>query len=296
MADLDEDAVFDAVWNVFRKHYDTRLAVSQPEALFRARPNKGAKLWENISDVWIPPKTEVTERGRFNSVGESKFYGAVNPEAALFELYPESGQYMTLLVIGAREKSSVLKCGSIGIQHSKLGPDFWGELHGGPAASPGFMDHFPDDKSKSNWIALDKYFSEMSVSKFDNQVKQDQYKISIAIARSLSKISESSGIIYPSVASDLHSMNFCLKPDCAKKYFFPTEVWLLRVGHGVDSQMLDSSQMTLEAVRASKSIAPDGTIDWSEEHHLQLSDIREADSRVQSHWRANGNRDFVWKD
>jgi hypothetical protein len=65
------------------------------EAIYRARWNERARLFQNVSELIYPPAV-FASKGRFNEKGESIFYGATSELGTIIELRPDLGKLFTI--------------------------------------------------------------------------------------------------------------------------------------------------------------------------------------------------------
>lgn len=81
---------------VFSSCYLLRKCMPPGLRLFRARITPDRP--ESASDVSYPPPSTVTNLGRFNRVGESRFYASLARPAAALEVRPRQGDWIALSV------------------------------------------------------------------------------------------------------------------------------------------------------------------------------------------------------
>ena len=54
--------------------YRTMIRPLELNGAFRARKNVGGKLFDHVSELWYPPASVITSRGRFNRAREPLLY------------------------------------------------------------------------------------------------------------------------------------------------------------------------------------------------------------------------------
>src|SRR5215204_4079623 len=102
--------------------YHTLVVPAQMSGLYRARKNVGDVPWQFASDLWYPPATAVRNRGRFNDPGSPVLYACNTATGAVFEIRPNVGDVITILIARAKSKVVELACAHIGLERS-LAPE-----------------------------------------------------------------------------------------------------------------------------------------------------------------------------
>jgi hypothetical protein len=248
--------------------YHTVVIKAQMSGLYRARKNIDDTPWQSIADLWYPPPSVVLNRGRFNEPGTSAFYACNRATGAIYEIHPQVGDMLTLLIVRSKEPFAELDCAHIGLERS-LAP----EVGFVPRdrmlrTNPRFQAMLRHYGISNKWLALDNFLSEMATTLFSPEEEQDKYKITNAIGRLLMRIPGAHGLNYPSVATNLVSLNLCLRPEIADQYFKPLEAWMIKIEEraeelpGLRSEKGPFYRTTF--VRRSEMIEPNGRIEWSD--------------------------------
>jgi hypothetical protein len=92
-----------------------------------------------------------------------------------------------------------------------------------------FQGMLEDFGISRKWLAVDDYLSEMATTVFAPHEEQDKYKITNSIGRLLLQIPSVHGLNFPSVATGLVSLNLCLRPEIADRFFHPAEAWMIKI-------------------------------------------------------------------
>jgi hypothetical protein len=117
------------------------------------------------------------------------------------------------------------------------------------------------------WLAVDDYLSEMATTVFAPHEEQDKYKITNSIGRLLLQIPSVHGLNFPSVATGLVSLNLCLRPEIADRFFHPAEAWMIKIEEKkerLDGLNQDGPFYRTTFIRKSEEIKSDGRIVWSD--------------------------------
>lgn len=248
--------------------YHTVVIKAQMNGLYRARKNIGDTPWGSTTDLWYPPPSVVQNRGRFNEPGTSMFYACNRSTGAVYEIHPQVGDMITLLIARSKGGFAELDCAHIGLERS-LAP----EVGCVPRdrmlrTNPRFQAMLRHYGISNKWLAVDNFLSEMSTTLFPPEEEQDKYKITNSIGRLLLKIPNVHGLNYPSVATGLVSLNLCLRPEIADQYFEAQEAWMIKIEEraeelpGLTEERGPFFRTTF--VRRSEAIEADGRIRWSD--------------------------------
>jgi RES domain len=257
--------------------YHTVVISVQLNGLYRARKNIDDKPFERISDLWYPPAAAVRSRGRFNEVGVPVFYACNRVPGAIFEIQPQVGDLVTVLIVRTKEPFVELQCAHIGLERCfapEIGPAQRGRML---QTNPRFQAMLERYRLSQKWLAIDQFFSDMATTQFRPDEASDKYKITNAIVRPLLRIPGVQALNYPSVASRLRNINLCLPPTAADQFFTGAEAWMIRI-EDVKDRLAGLNEegpfYRTRFVRRSLSIDPDGQISWSGElHNVQPHEI-----------------------
>jgi hypothetical protein len=171
----------------------------------------------------------VRARGRFNEPGSSVFYACNRSTGAIYEIHPAVGDVITLLVVRSKGPFADLDVAHIGLERS-LAPEMGFVPHDRKLrTNRRFQGMLEDFGISRKWLAVDDYLSEMATTVFAPHEEQDKYKITNSIGRLLLQIPSVHGLNFPSVATGLVSLNLCLRPEIADRFFHPAEAWMIKI-------------------------------------------------------------------
>lgn len=254
---LSEQQAFNRLSHAFHG-YIMKSVIIGTNGVYRARLGKPDELFENVSQLWYPPEDLVTRRGRFNGVGESRFYCSTELHAAMYETRPGVGDRISLLIAGARDRSRDVELAHIGIHKAIVASEVVGEMGTGLRGNDEFISKLDRQGIRKRWLLLDDYLSDLATTLYDPAEEQDRYKLSLSAGRYVLRPPHYRGLLYPSVASDFHAFNICLYPDAADEIYFPSEVWVADVV-GYDA----AGDLEVQFVHRSDRITSSGNIEWS---------------------------------
>jgi hypothetical protein len=168
---------------------------------------------DNIREYVHPLPHLVKENQRANRAFFTMFYGSLLKEAAVCEINPEIGDYISILALENKDKSKHILLCPFGYDHEAL-------------VSEGVRRRDPpiDIYTRENVSHLDRnkivqgFFSEI----YTDRSKQF-YNLSIAITESCLTAAELHGIIYPSIAFGLSSTNLALKDSSVGLFTYTLE-------------------------------------------------------------------------
>ena len=279
VARLSGEQVFQRIGRLMDGYTTFQLPILL-NGVFRARKNPASSPFDNTRDLWYPPASAITRRGRFNEEGESVFYACNKANGAFFELHPAVGDTMTLVIARTRESFVELPCAHIGLERC-LAPELRRTREAAlPRSSRNFNGFLRAHGISNRWLRVDDFLSEMATGEFPPDLEEDKYKITNAISKILFGAPEVEALNYPSVATHLKCVNLCMKPEVADRYFVPAECWMVRIEEERDSLPgLEPSEgqtfYRTTFLRKSLSIGEDGSIEWSN----VLTDVRPEDIR-----------------
>jgi hypothetical protein len=257
--------------------YRTMIRPLELNGAFRARKNVGSKLFEHVSELWYPPASAITSRGRFNQPHEPLLYVCNTAHGAAFEIRPAINDLITIAVLKTKRPPFItLQCAHIGLDRSEspaFGPEQKKHI---PRSHPGFQTKLRDDGLTKKWMAVDSFLSDIATATHGPADEQDQYKITNAVSRVLLTISGVHGLTYPSVATQLKNLNVAIKPEVADKELEISEAWLMSTDARAEQlPRLDEAGPFYRTrfLRRSLAIEPNGRIQWSAE----LQDVQPHD-------------------
>lgn len=141
--------------------YHTVAIKGQLNGLYRARKNIGDQPCQSTSDLWYPPASAVLNRGRFNEPGAPVFYACNRGVGAIFEVCPNIGDIITLLVVRAKTEFAELDCAHIGLERS-FAPELGGTQRGLMLRNnPQFQAMLKQYNISKKWLMVDEFLSEM---------------------------------------------------------------------------------------------------------------------------------------
>lgn len=255
-----------------RRIMDGYLTVVLPlrlNGVFRARKNPDQALFENVNQLWYPPAHLVLRPGRFNHINESVFYASSTMQGAVFEVRPEVGDIITLLVSRTRNEHVDLSCSQIGLERS-LAPEVADVRKSGrlPQNHPRLQALLRKHQISNKWLRVDRFLTELATTVFPPEIEAKGYVMTTTISDVLFRPPYVNAFNYPSVATTLKSINLCLKPDMADQTFIPVEAWMIRIDDETTSlpgASPDAGNRFFRTtyLRRSEEIGSDGTIRWS---------------------------------
>jgi hypothetical protein len=248
--------------------YHTRLVTANLNGVFRARKNVGLQLFYNISELWYPKAQFVTRRGRFNEPNHPVFYACSRFNGALFEVRPQIGDRVTILVVRTKSPSLRVDCAHVGLERSPAR-----ELDAIRKTNilrndDSFREGLERFGIYNKWLAVDDFISEISTSNFLENEEENKYKITNSISRTFFKMPYLTAMNYPSVAAALNCINICATTKFADESFVPHEVWTVAVDNIIDSLPGVNKAGPFYQTRflhKSVDIDPTGRIQWSPE-------------------------------
>lgn len=262
------------MWEYFfelalRYHYNHFFRLTLSTA-FRVRPNQGIVEFNHSQELGAPPPSAVSINGRLNEKGQSRFYAAADPLAALLEVRPKVGDILTLTMFALRNYSQATRQRAIMVGMSKYSsPNADAEL--GNIQKK--YEHF---KSVVNdfdrFMIVDKWICDLITA----EVAPDElwkYRPTIALGNMLLKnfgsINQTGrpgprvdAILYPSIVTKLKSMNICMEPEVANAVFVPKLAWIIQYA-GLDLKG-DHYTARIKLISQTKGIHLNNTIEWGD--------------------------------
>ena len=116
----------------------------------------------------------------------------------------------------------------------------------------------------NHWLKMDNFLSELATSVYSPHIEERAYLRTNAISAILFTAPDVQALNYPSVATNLRSLNLCMKPAVADELFYGSEAWMLEVEDELqDVPGIEGRLLKIKFTRRSEKIAADGTITWS---------------------------------
>lgn len=266
LARSTEQQTFDYFCRAFNG-YITRSAIIGSNGVFRARRNDGVDLFLEASDLWYPP-AHLVGRGRFNAVGESRFYASSEFHGAVFEMLPRSGDRLTVLVAGAVERGARIELAHIGLERAVVDRDITGSMGDGLRNDGEFRAMLTRMGIERRWTRLDDFLARIGTTAYPVAEASDRYKLTVAASKFLQHGGRFGGLIYPSVGIDLRGFNLCLDAATADQAYAPFEAFLIEIVDerpGGGSQCRGDLEFGIRVLRRSSGISTSGRIDWGGE-------------------------------
>jgi hypothetical protein len=223
-------------------HTRTTMNIS-PDGLFRARVINNINETElnTPSSIWYPDwktiRKEDHRLGRLSDKGKNFFYSSNYLGATIKELSPKDGDRILVGIFYQKFPGTKIYSQFAGIESIRKTKIF------------SLLDDFSYASEKNKII--EEFFS----NKFQEKVETSEdykYKLTIALSNILLKNPEIGCLIYPSVASNLHSVNFGIKPEIVDEHFYCRGMFTYIVKR-------DSKGYTLVPDKFSKKIIANGT-------------------------------------
>ncbi|HBF21973.1 MAG: hypothetical protein CMI36_12540 [Owenweeksia sp.] len=190
------------------------------EGLFRSRIIKEEDIEKikSVKQIWYRDqsviKLEEQKFGRCNDKGQNFFYSSNTVEATIKELRPTNREYLLIGEFKCRTNSIPPKCHFAGIEILRKS-DMWKHLLGNYA----YENQFDRE--------IEKFISSCFHRPIDKG-REFEYKYTIAFTNILLKNQETSGLVYPSVASSLKLINYGFKPQYVDDNLYCSNVWIYR--------------------------------------------------------------------
>ena len=271
LSQLNGEQVYNRIGKI-ADGYMTRPALIGANGVFRARVNSGDEFFRNSSELWYPPSEKV-QAGRFNLAHQSKFYASNSPIAAIWEIRPKVGDFVTVLYAATFSPTDEIALTHVGLH----------EFNGAPELdianlreSISFIHMLKANGVEKKWMIIDDLFSEYSNKIVNVQNATDVYKVTNAMDKLFSGVPRS-GTLYPSIASSNNFYNICISPDDADRYFFPGLAWVVEIvdWHEHQEGFPPSPQGYFQiAIRAETSpISIAGNLNWFKRHENVSPDV-----------------------
>ena len=255
--------------------YATKTAIVGSNGVFRARVNDGRDVFTSASELWYPPAAVVRE-GRFNRARSSRFYASNIPHAAVLEVRPKVGDFVTVLY-AATHADTVWQLTHIGLQHLREGHKATNLTS--LRENEEFLAALQKTGVHRKWLKIDDALCAFASRPATPETAADLYKVTCGIASLLEDV-PSDGILYPSIEAGARSLNLCIRPETADRTLFPGMAWLLEVvdwRSKIDGSPESEAGYYQIAVRAETGpIPPSGRLRWVESIEGVSPEVMEA--------------------
>lgn len=268
LAAVDELYLETQIRELLNFGYVSRLLYISLPKIYRVRINENNEAFENARQLWWPPSECIKEIGRLNRIGESVFYCSDSEDTAIIEKQPRGRDVLTLLEAELIDPSEQALVTELGIHEfaGKSNPRYGGTPPDFDVRLKQFMRS--EGISQTNPLLRDYLIKEFLKDVDAN--RKHEYKTTIAIAHILidepGLVNEDGiliptiqidGLSYPSIASERLGANFALRTDAADRLYKPVACTVYRV-----EDRKDATHYTVGELIKSKSIHPDGRINW----------------------------------
>lgn len=180
-------------------------------SFFRARKNNGNALFNNVSDLWYPPKEFIKEMGRANRVGQSMMYIGQDGRTTLFEMRLKNDDCVTVGVFLLKEFQSLNLQYLVSLENLN-----------NPALKPiisarhsGMKTAGYSTQGMKNVNLIHKILSE-EFRRTDIEAYKNPYTLSAAVAETLLSYENADGLMYPSIQYQ-NDFNIVLHPKSAER-------------------------------------------------------------------------------
>lgn len=191
------------------------------DGLFRARIITSIKEddLKTTKAIWYPNFNEIDQKdhqlNRCSNIGQNFFYASNYLGTVIKELNPKNGDLVLIGIFHNKFKETKMSSQYVGIEALKKNPKENLELK------------YYEYKSEN-----DKKIEEYISSKFQDKVAKGEeykYKPSIAFSNILLKNDGIDCLIYPSVASDLKSVNYGIKANFVDEFLYCKSMYIYTI-------------------------------------------------------------------
>ncbi|MBK9583187.1 MAG: hypothetical protein IPO48_15205 [Saprospiraceae bacterium] len=222
-----------------------RTVSSDDIILTRVRKNcSSGTLFVNTENVWLPPE-EVTRLGRANFPKAPVFYCSDWPATSIFEVKPNQGDWLTI----TNYKVNIPQFDCIVLGES---PDSLTGFNDLPPFLQGIHDYFR------------KIFTERI-----NEANINNYFKTAIVCKGF--ITESTSIMYPSVASNLNGWNFVFSEKFANKNIKFSDSRTQRVFNYIDQM-----DFKVKCLFESNEITKDNDLIWEKIFNCKGHELAES--------------------
>lgn len=168
-------------------------------ALFRARSNEDQKRFQNVSEIWYPPKANIKSRGRFNLPYEQMLYLGRNIATCVKECRISIGEKATIALIRQKPGLSV-ELGEIGVSEKITEKDpRWTYFPSYRPKHPASLTVNLNEVHKARVEIIRKLLVAECLKPSTQEDQENTYKKSRAIGAVLMSFPLCDGLSYPSV-------------------------------------------------------------------------------------------------
>lgn len=196
----------------------------------RIRINENGKYFSSLVDLWCPPIDKIKKIGRCNDVGEQILYVSGGGDTALREINPPVGSIVTCLECEVVENIRLFEIGVLKNNQRELFLQQLQKMH------INSLEHFyNNDKSL---IDLDSKLKDYIVEEFTKCVEVGEehlYKKTISIAKYFLSNPTIEALMFPSIKSDLLTINYAIPKEIADRKLKPTRVDVMRIGETINN-------------------------------------------------------------
>ena len=197
--------------------HQTRIGSWRFLRAYRVRKDK----CKSVGDIWYCPPAKSTSIGRFNRPYSAMLYMSDNPASALKEVNAKIGEVISLGIIKPKEPDSTsFMLTHLGMSNNRIG-NCIDRMKNDPNLN---LDHISQivKANPDNWIdhlnlkaAIDLMVAKICTDEFEFCSDYHKYEYTNALWEIYRKIPELEGLVYPSIAADLSSVNLAILPDSA---------------------------------------------------------------------------------
>ncbi|EIA09487.1 hypothetical protein [Flavobacterium frigoris] len=200
--------------------------------MHRVRINEKGKDFTCLNELWCPPIDKIERIGRCNDKGEQILYMSGGGDTALREINPPIGSVVTCLECELVEDIKVFE---IGVLKNNQGEVFLQQLADFHKIS---INQFY--KGDQDLIDLDTKLKDYIVEEFTKQIvigDEHLYKKTISIAKYFLSNPTIEGLMFPSIKSNLLSINYAIPKQFADKKLKPTRIDVLKIVGNIDGRL-----------------------------------------------------------
>lgn len=225
--------------------YNTKTYSFNFEKLYRARRfNKISESdllgkLKNTSELWAPPR-KFAFKNRFNLKGIPLLYCSTDPLTLFYELSAQRSDYIAIMEYTQLEDIRNMTVVGANVLINSNG--WFNKILG---------NHFSGNSKVS--LELDDMLSTVCQIKKSEIEDVNIYDLTIAIGQILlykgkditvygktfPSASRHTGILYPSVASQLCNSNVALLPDCVKSILRPAKIYIYKIENLIEDRYYD---------------------------------------------------------
>ena len=200
--------------------------------MHRVRINEKGKDFTHLNELWCPPIDKIERIGRCNDKGEQILYMSGGGDTALREINPPIGSVVTCLECELVEDIKVFE---IGVLKNNQGEVFLQQLANFHKSS---INQFY--KGDHDLLDLDTKLKDYIVEEFTKQIligDEHLYKKTISIAKYFLSNPTIEGLMFPSIKSNLLSINYAIPKQFADKKLKPIRIDVLKIAENIDGRL-----------------------------------------------------------